>query len=536
MIQKIISATLFSFLCFNVASAQTGVVDQQAYGYYQDVDRFATLTNNGSTARYAGIGGAATSLGGDMGSLYVNPAGLGMCRKSEFSFSPVIGYGGTNSSYSDQLLNKSASNTNNQNDGRVIFGLSNIGLIFSGAKDDLEKGDWRGGSFGISFSRTNTFQSQKSFYGINQNNSMADGFAQQADGTQSSAFDNNDPSTTSNPSVPVIANLAYWTYLINPTSANGSIYSSALSGEDVKQEGTVTTKGAQFAWNISYGGNYKDKLYFGASLGIATIRNIETLNYTETSGVYAGRKFYPNADTSALISSFTYNDNNTVTGTGVDLKVGIIYKLSDVVRLGTTVKTPTYYWMNNDYNTTITAYYAPNPLGVSSYSYSTPPGTFSYNFVSPWRISQGISIFAGKHGFISADVEYVPYRSSSLSWDNSYGKSIYDNNTIDNVYRNVFNVRAGGELRLGLFRLRGGFGYLPTPLYNSSINRDVIQITGGAGIRLESFYIDFSVINNSFNSSYNAYSLYDNNGSDVAPTANIKNSQTTLVISTGVYF
>ena len=40
------------------------------------------------TARYQGMGGAMDALGGDFSAASVNPAGLGIYRKSEASFTP----------------------------------------------------------------------------------------------------------------------------------------------------------------------------------------------------------------------------------------------------------------------------------------------------------------------------------------------------------------------------------------------------------------------------------------------------------------
>lgn len=42
------------------------------------------------TARAMGMGGAFTSLGADLTSMALNPAGLGMYRSSEFSFTPLV--------------------------------------------------------------------------------------------------------------------------------------------------------------------------------------------------------------------------------------------------------------------------------------------------------------------------------------------------------------------------------------------------------------------------------------------------------------
>ena len=73
-----------------------------------DALRYSRL-DFGGTARSQAIGGAQTALGADAGNLSGNPAGLGLYRRSEFSFTPGISFGNTSSAVDglssvDQLL------------------------------------------------------------------------------------------------------------------------------------------------------------------------------------------------------------------------------------------------------------------------------------------------------------------------------------------------------------------------------------------------------------------------------------------------
>ena len=53
---------------------------------------FAALSRSHpfGTARVMGMGGAFTSLGADLSSMSINPAGLGMYRRNEFSLTPLL--------------------------------------------------------------------------------------------------------------------------------------------------------------------------------------------------------------------------------------------------------------------------------------------------------------------------------------------------------------------------------------------------------------------------------------------------------------
>ena len=56
------------------------------YGYYKDIIKFGQYFNSG-TARVQALGGATASLGGDVSSITINPAGLGFFNKKVFSIS-----------------------------------------------------------------------------------------------------------------------------------------------------------------------------------------------------------------------------------------------------------------------------------------------------------------------------------------------------------------------------------------------------------------------------------------------------------------
>ena len=54
----------------------------------------------------------------------------------------------------------------------------------------------------------------------------------------------------------------------------------------------------------------------------------------------------------------------------------------------------------------------------------------------------------GKKGFISADLEYVPYRQMFLKENKLYATSggstfVGDNATIKNIYKSAFNINLG---------------------------------------------------------------------------------------------
>ncbi len=53
----------------------------------------------GGTARQQAVGGAMTSLGGDLSAAFVNPAGLGFYKTGDFVLTPGYAFGNNKSTY-----------------------------------------------------------------------------------------------------------------------------------------------------------------------------------------------------------------------------------------------------------------------------------------------------------------------------------------------------------------------------------------------------------------------------------------------------
>lgn len=142
-----------------------------AYGQYaEDALRYSQSSVFGS-ARFQAMGGVNTALGADVSSVAGNPAGLGFFRKSEWSISPGLGFANTKADY----LGTST------RDGKSNFNIANMGIVFASPKAGVTGGAWRGGSFGISFTRLNNFQNQFTYQGVNNQTSLTNYLVEQTD-------------------------------------------------------------------------------------------------------------------------------------------------------------------------------------------------------------------------------------------------------------------------------------------------------------------------------------------------------------------
>lgn len=518
-------ATTFFYSDF--ASAQ---IAQGSFGYYTDANRFAqTIPTMGANARIQGIGGAATAIGGDISSASVNPAGLGYLQRSEITFSPSLSFLGSDATY-----NLGSQNVPTE-DAKLNFNFAQLGGAF--VLPSNNSSGYKGGAFSISYSRLNSFHRRTSYEGTNSQNSIIDYFLNQADGIPWNSIYPSSGATD-------LLALAYDAYLINEDFDfdNGSqnTYYSIVPIATTLQRETIEYSGSQSQWNFSYGGNYNDKLFFGAGLGIQSFKYSEEKRYEE---IVTGEPTDPTQIKS--LNSLVIGENLSINGTGVNLTAGLIYRPIYAIRLGASITTPTYFSVNDTYNASLDAQYNnfyfgddenQNPIILNDVSGTTLDVESTYNMTTPLRTSLGAAIFVGKFGFISADVDFINYESSKLLSPPQEFSFTADNQTIKNLYASTMNYRLGAELRLNTFYLRGGVG-----LYGNTVkeefrneNDDAFQtrISGGLGIHKKAFYIDLAVVQQATNNVYTPYNLPDNSN----PTINIKNTTTNVVATVGFHF
>ncbi|MDJ1501048.1 hypothetical protein [Xanthocytophaga agilis] len=512
--------------------------------YVNDALRFSQTTLNGS-ARFQSMGGVNTALGADITSASNNPAGLGFYRKSEWSITPSLTF--TNNDAT--MLGRGLS------DGKTYFSVPNFGIVFSNAKPENSSGAWRGGSWGISYNQLNNYNNQISFQGnTNEANSLVSYLRLLTDNLNVSSDQlavNSDQIGFNVGYNEMLAQLAYSGYLIDPydgdgddkqdyfqywrwrsnLSANATENSDGTLTEDassVRPNGTISTSGNNNQWSFSYGGNYNDKLYIGANIGIASIKYNSRIDYTEVV----------EQSTYNFIDNYTLSDNLKVSGTGFNATLGLIYRPNDIIRIGWSFTSPTIYNLNEtSYTTLVSNFKRPNDynLDQSSASQRSVDNEFDYRLTTPLRTSIGAAIFIGKHGFVSGDIEYQPYRATRLNGDfgtaaSGISQSVEYNNEIRSIYRNLFNFRAGGEYRISIFRVRAGLMFQDDPFTQSTddLKRTQMAYTGGLGIKVNKFFADFAL---AYRTSKQAYTPYTD-----APSAIIKNQFTSAVITIGSSF
>ncbi|MDQ3393280.1 MAG: long-chain fatty acid transporter, partial [Bacteroidota bacterium] len=304
-------------ICALFISTSLESFSQGPYGYYNDALIFSR-TNLGGTARIQGMGGVQMSLGGDVSNIMSNPAGLGLFNRSEISFSPSVGFQNSTSQF---LNNSTEAFTSN-------FGIDNFAIVFNRSKDAVTEGEWRGGSFGISFSRINNFNNEFQYMANLPETSIIDYFLDASFGILENQISNYG-----------LVGLAYQSFLINPIADSPGEYETFIDYPQTLTE-TVRTSGNQSQWNFSYGGNYADKIYFGGGIGVVSLR-------------YRNEKSYRETFVNESLVNLGINESFRVGGTGLNATFGIIVRPNDLIRFGASIITPSIYALSDENGSTM---------------------------------------------------------------------------------------------------------------------------------------------------------------------------------------
>jgi hypothetical protein len=464
--------------------------------YANDAVRFST-GQSGSTSRIKAIGNAGTAVGGDLSSVSGNPAGLGFFTMSEASITPEYDASKINAGYLGNSYNSTKNNLYLNNAAVVFYTRLN-----TPRGQDKTKG-WLSLNFGAGYSRTNNFGENIYYAGKNNTNTINDYYASLAN---SGGID---------------AGLAGWAYdhnLIDQYGTAGTYRSNAQAG--VQQVNTIMRTGGQSEVNLSLGANYSNKLYLGFSLGITDLQYNSTNSFGET-GVVSVLEGTPPTPVSRNYNSF-YNQYQSTKGAGINAKFGAIYKILETVRVGATITTPTYITIDDVYTEEL-------KTGLSSgNNYIDGPADYplSYTMRTPFKAAGGASVFIGKLGFISGDVEYVDYSTTHIDSSDDFDSS-YDNAQIKNNYRATVNARVGAEIRVvPSLMLRGGFGVLGSPLKNNGTSTKTA--TGGLGYRLGNYYVDATYQHITGSDTITPYTLAAS-----SPSANLSRSNNNVFLTLG---
>ena len=447
----------------------TAVSAQETY----DNAQLATKDLNG-TARYVGMGGAMEALGADLSTIGTNPAGIGMFRRSM-----VAGSFGFNT----QQDAKSFGNANKTN-----MSFDQAGFVYS-----MRSGRHSMLNFGFNYTKSKNFDqiltaagrlnnasqnklsAMKNANGVytlqDKNNGLVSnsGAYSQADYLYSNVLFNHYKEPAENESAdPTNAHLNKNGVIVYDNTGLPVYYNA--TGYDFGR--STTGYIGQYDFNVS--GNSNDRFYWGFTVGIYDVH-------------YNGSSLYSESlvDGGKAIGDVAMNDERKITGTGFDVKAGLVFRPAEEspFRVGLYVHTPTWYDLTTrnytvlDNNTKPVEAYGSSDYGKSSESYD-------FKFYTPWRFGVSLGHTVGNYLALGATYEYADYTTNDIRvndggevdyWGNYYETSSRDEamkQNIKNSLKGVHTVKLGMEFKPEKnFAVRLGYNY-QSAMYNKNGFKD----------------------------------------------------------------
>ncbi|MGI6218946.1 MAG: OmpP1/FadL family transporter [Bacteroidaceae bacterium] len=473
----------------------------------------AKLSGNelNGTARFVGMGGAMSALGGDLSVISTNPAGLAIYRRSDIMIS--AGFDQHHTSLGDIKEDHTQARLNNI--GVVIPFPVHTSKVLSNV------------NFAFQYQRRNNFYKNMSLNQVLRNGlSQLSQAVAMANGTSVDDIwgdDNYNPFY--NEQVGWLPIIGVNTEVVVPGAGGDDSYGA---GYLIDEEGNATLpseassmfssneEGGIDQMDFSFSFNFNDRFYLGASIGYYHVDYTKNTYYEE--GVYDD--FWDD-----VLGYYIYSDN-WIHGDGVDFKLGgIVRPFEDSpLRIGFAVHTPVFYrlTLTTGFDAGSSFEYVGEtgadgfaPVEVTQSTISSYDNMDGYpidqdfRLRTPWLFNVSAGYTIGTNVALGAEYEYEDY--SSCNFKDPVGENyLYGNEQISSQLQGVHTLRIGGEYKvMPELSLRAGYNYSSSAykegsyksLPYNSINTDteytnheaMHQITAGLGVRLTSnTYLDFA--------------------------------------------
>jgi len=464
------------------------------------------------TARSIGMGNAMTAVGGDLGSIGINPAGSAVAGYSQFTITPNLTISSMNASYSAYPVGGADRFTNEQNKRLTRFSMPNIGLTFN----------WKTGNgsglkaitYGLVVNGTNNFTGKMLAGGRNDKTSYQSAMAVAADGYDMDFLNGfsidkdgkrvdrgwdypyyygddfqNDPNrgkfapwnVIANAQAGSIANYGdtddpsyYWRYRATTDGnsntgekdANGNyIYDIFLAGP-LNQAYSRNITGSKYDVLFNVGFNFGDTFFVGANLGVTSLNYNYDECYKEAAENPSAFEIDFGDKGKTCFSDYRTRYSYTADGSGVFGKIGFLWRPVDGLRVGAAVQTPTIMEINERWIQDVNLNYTDASFNGSA---KTPEGDYSYRLRSPYRLNAGAAFTFAGMALVSADYEMTDYSTMKFmskdgGWSNDTFSSL--NDQIRNCMGVSHMVRIGAEFKpLPEIAVRAGYNFTTTPEY-----------------------------------------------------------------------
>ena len=466
------------------------------------VEAFSGSDLNG-TSRFVGMGGAMSALGADLSVMGQNPAGIGLYRRSDVALTGSVTTQPNAQSFVD--IDKA----------RASF--DQAGFVYACKLDGAKL---KYVNFGFNYQKRRNMKNYIGLGNIGLHGGMSQSWqmmdlAYGSNGWLDLSTDNGRGMTTP------LACVGYDAQMIAPvTDAEGKLTGYEPSDAQDYSYKRVQWGGIQqYDFNVSF--NVKNQIYGGVTLGVYNVDMHTGTFYTENLIEYG------NGGNIAATHPYYMTNDEAITGTGFDLKFGLIFRPIEEspFRIGFSFSTPVFYdltqssylYMNSPY-----AYTDDHGQTSDCTEAHAEIGDYNYRIHTPWKLNISLGTTVGNYLALGAEYEVSRYTGAQVrypdanDWGYGYGSSSRDkdlDDEIDHFLKPVSTFRVGAEVRLApRVTARVGYNYVSSPFkkdaylnlftnspsYYYSTNTDYVNLgdvnraTFGLGYRGKHFYADLA--------------------------------------------
>ncbi len=288
---------------------------------------------------------------------------------------------------------------------------------------------------------------------------------------------------------------------------NSNITFDLTDGDRLSYSGQAFNRlGDRSKMSLGLGTNYQNRIYLGAAL------HLSGLSLTQWDS--AAMTYASDGATEVFSKQYTpYYEE----ASGFSASLGVIGKVSNEFRLGLALETPTWWQMDRSYQ-----YYGLDMADDGEYYESR-------SYTSPLKATLSAAYVPSKN--FALNVDYTLGLTDPKFGKMGQAAQSEMDEFFSNQYKNVSEIKVGGEYRINQLRLRAGYGYSTSP--TEAIALGILQSSGqtgeasydnlyagskqrlaaGIGYDFKSFYLDAAYTNLS-----STYSTPFLRGSEAAQT------------------
>lgn len=295
---------------------------------------------------------------------------------------------------------------------------------------------------------------------------------------------------------------------------------------------------------ISIGGNYDNRIYVGASLNF---HNASFDQYDYYQAIYA-------SDGATEIYDKQFSPYSEY-GNGFSAAIGVIGKITNSLRLGAAIESPTWWNIDRSY----TQYTTVSDTDLTLKSIDTY--SEQRNFRAPMKATISAAFIPSKD--FAIDVDYtLGFTTPKFTTNSDINADL--NSFLKQYAKGQSEVRVGAEYRYEGLRLRAGYSYASNPFDSQTMlafredgttgnqtfdnlyigSRNTLGV--GIGYDFKSFFIDaaYQNVKNNYDNAFAAgdYATYDSNGNGVvlsneAPiVSSVEEQQNNFFVTLGFRF